>query len=517
MLAAGILAATMLMGGCEVDSFFDPSKTGRFENMPTTIPILERIDAIEGRDRLTTDVTQVTREDLLPTDLTYRMSPGDAITVEVPELLQPGRIWGVQKRIDTSGYFRIPTVGEVPAAGLTTQEFEDEISRRLAGVMENAVVTVSVDEGIGFQYTLYGLVQQVGVYPLRRPDMRIREAMAMAGGLPDIVSTVYVIRDVPLTQSVGPYNLKSKLGGGGVSPPSGTPQPQQPVDIEELIRQMDKDKKDGAQPGVLRMDGEPVIDIDDLAPATPPRKPAVPVEGRGTTGGTSTAPGTTPGTTPGTAPAAAIDAGGSSDSFIFVEERGEWVRVKRQAGQGDAAAQAAAEAAPERDNLLLERIIEIPAEKIRQGDAAYNIVIRPNDAIYVREPYNGFIYVDGEVLRAGVYGMPPNGSITLSRIVTAAGGLNPVAIPERVDLIRKVAPNREATIRVNLAAIRRRTEPDIFLKPDDHIIVGTSFIATPLAILRSGFRATYGFGFLLDRNFGNDVFGAPPGSQFGTN
>ena len=45
---------------------------------------------------------------------------------------------------------------------------------------------------------------------------------------------------------------------------------------------------------------------------------------------------------------------------------------------------------------------------------------------------------------------------------------------------------------------------------DDHIIIGTSWVATPLAIIRNGFRATYGFGFLLDRNFGNDVFGAPP-------
>jgi polysaccharide export outer membrane protein len=29
-------------------------------------------------------------------------------------------------------------------------------------------------------------------------------------------------------------------------------------------------------------------------------------------------------------------------------------------------------------------------------------------------------------------------------------------------------------------------------------------------VFRNGFRVTYGFGFLLDRNFGNDVFGAPP-------
>ena len=97
--------------------------------------------------------------------------------------------------------------------------------------------------------------------------------------------------------------------------------------------------------------------------------------------------------------------------------------------------------------------------------------------------------------------------------MAAAGGLNQLAIPEKVDLVRIVGRDREATIRLNLAAIRQRTEPDLYVKPDDHIIIGTDFWATPLAVIRNGFRATYGFGFLLDRNFGNDVFGAPPSSR----
>jgi hypothetical protein len=29
-------------------------------------------------------------------------------------------------------------------------------------------------------------------------------------------------------------------------------------------------------------------------------------------------------------------------------------------------------------------------------------------------------------------------------------------------------------------------------------------------VIRNGFRMTYGFGFLIDRNWGNDIFGAPP-------
>ncbi len=45
--------------------------------------------------------------------------------------------------------------------------------------------------------------------------------------------------------------------------------------------------------------------------------------------------------------------------------------------------------------------------------------------------------------------------------------------------------------------------------------VGTNFWAYPLAVIRNGFRASYGFGFLIDRNFGNDIFGAPPTNTVG--
>ena len=57
-------------------------------------------------------------------------------------------------------------------------------------------------------------------------------------------------------------------------------------------------------------------------------------------------------------------------------------------------------------------------------------------------------------------------------------------------------------------------EISVFLSPPecdgDHIIIGTTFWAYPLAVFRNGLRMNYGFGFLLDRNFGNDVFGPPP-------
>jgi protein involved in polysaccharide export with SLBB domain len=99
-------------------------------------------------------------------------------------------------------------------------------------------------------------------------------------------------------------------------------------------------------------------------------------------------------------------------------------------------------------------------------------------------------------------------------MIAAAGGLGPTAKPEKVSLTRRIGENLEATVTLNLAAIIQKTEPDIFLRPDDLISVGTDWGSTPLAIIRNGFRTSYGFGFLLDRNFGNDVFGAPPRSGF---
>jgi protein involved in polysaccharide export with SLBB domain len=240
-----------------------------------------------------------------------------------------------------------------------------------------------------------------------------------------------------------------------------------------------------------------IVDIDQLEPVRPPVAPPVDVD--------VVRP-----------PSSGAD--DQTDSFIYIPERGEWVRVPRATGNGTTAAQPPAPAtgaptdpAAAAPAQSLTRILAIDYGRLRRGDASQNIVLRPGDFIYVDGPPQGFFYIDGEVNRVGVYSMPAAGTMTLSRAITSAGGLGPIAIPQRVDLTRKVGHFREATIRLDLAAIRQRTEPDVVVKPDDHIIVGTSFWATPMAIIRNGFRATYGFGFLLDRNFGNDVFGPPPG------
>jgi len=204
--------------------------------------------------------------------------------------------------------------------------------------------------------------------------------------------------------------------------------------------------------------------------------------------------------------------------WVFLN--GEWVQTYRNApmtpGEGlpDSGSAPVDEGAA--GALVTQRVIEIPVEPLLQGVAKFNVVVRPGDVISVPGPSQGLVYASGPgISRAGVYQLPAAGKLTLMRLVASAGGLSAIAIPERVDLTRIVGENRQATIRVNLKAIYEGTQPDLLLKPDDLINVGTNFWATPLAVFRGGLRASYGFGFLLDRNFGNDVFGSPPTNRFG--
>lgn len=483
LLSFALLAAAGQMLSCEVDSYFDPSKTGRFMNTPTTIPILDRIDLIEEPDDPWGETTSVMPEDLKPSDLTYRLSPGDFVSIEIYEAFAPDQWRAYTRRIDATGMVRVPQVGDIPAAGKTQQELEDLITEELSEFIVDPHVNVLIEEGSAFTYTIRGFVANEGLFTLRRADLRLSEALAAVGGVPRSAQRIYVVRQVPLTEDV------KRLYEQGVEPePRSRQDESEPVDIESLIEELEDEDESATSPGMLDENRQPtrLVDVDDLEPAQSQDRPAVDVDelrdGR-----------------------RMHEQGG--ETFIYVEERGEWVRARTPLAQPE---QGDAEADGERPTLIMQRVIEIPFERIRVGDSAYDLVVRPNDQIIIEGPPSGNVYISGEIARPGVFTLPAEGRLTLSRLVAAAGDLGAVAVPERVDLTRRVGSNREATVRLDLAAIRRRTEPDVFLKPDDHVIIGTSWIATPLAVIRNGFRATYGFGFLLDRNFGNDVFGAPP-------
>jgi protein involved in polysaccharide export with SLBB domain len=156
------------------------------------------------------------------------------------------------------------------------------------------------------------------------------------------------------------------------------------------------------------------------------------------------------------------------------------------------------------DSIQTQRVIKIPIQALREGNSRYNIVVRPGDVINVPSVEVGEFYLMGHVNRAGVYTLTGR-KVTLKQAIAAAGNLDGLAIPRRAEIIRRVGANQEVTVQVNLQAIFDGEQPDLFLKPNDILNVGTDIVAPFLAVTRNAYRASYGWGYVYDKNLSGDV------------
>ncbi|HEX2971686.1 MAG TPA: hypothetical protein VHP11_05105, partial [Tepidisphaeraceae bacterium] len=147
-----------------------------------------------------------------------------------------------------------------------------------------------------------------------------------------------------------------------------------------------------------------------------------------------------------------------------------------------------------------QRIIRVPLQALKNGDLRYNVVIRPNDLIYVPTPQVGVYYIGGHAAAPGAFNLAGQ-KMSLMQAIIAARGLDPLAVPSRTDVIRRVGGDKVVFVRVDLAKIFAGTQPDIYLKPNDTVTIGTDIYTSFLAAVRGAFRITYGFGFLYDRNY----------------
>jgi protein involved in polysaccharide export with SLBB domain len=151
-------------------------------------------------------------------------------------------------------------------------------------------------------------------------------------------------------------------------------------------------------------------------------------------------------------------------------------------------------------NPVEARIIRVPLRELLNGQLQYNIVIRPGDTIYIPQPPTGEYYMGGHVARPGPYSLTAR-NITLKEAVISAGGFDQVAIPGRCEVIRRIGQDREVVVRLDLDAVMSMTQPDLYLKPYDEVMVGTNVWAPFLADFRNAFSITYGLGFTYDRNY----------------
>lgn len=472
--AIGTLLALSGLTGCEVDSFlYDRSVTGRWERTPTSVPVLEHLAAIEDVATGEAEYTEPTDADLVPVAKLYRLAAGDRLEIEIYDVIEPGRPEKYERQVDTRGMIELPQFGQIAVGGLTAEEAINSIKQVVARLVPDPLVSLNPLSQRQQTFTLIGAVQQPGPYYIPSADYRLLEALTAGGTFDNGATWVYVIRQIQLTdeergqRTPGFYQPEKKIEKQRTQ--ENKESGERLIDVIDDITKPAEPKKDETpkgNPGMFAQpaaSNQPAVDMD-----APERRPAPP-----------TGP-----TTPG-------------GQWVFLN--GRWIQVSQ--GATDLTLE------PGSTPILTQRIIRVSMKELTSGERSANIVVRPGDIVRVPAPPRGVFYVGGQISRPGIFTFPEEGRMTLLRAVIAGGGYGGIAVPERIDLIRMVAPDRQATIRLNGKAIAEQTQPDIFIKSDDVINIGTDFWALPMAVIRNGFRASYGFGFLIDRNFDEEVFG----------
>lgn len=465
LVCIALLLGLDFLCGCEMDSFMDPSILGRWERTPVVLPILDRLDVIDEPIHEIEGLSQVQPDDLVAHIHEYVIGPLDVIAITVFELMQPNTDSVLIRKVDELGMVRLPVIGPVNAGGMTPSGLEQHLIELLdiQGILKDAMVSIAVQEGRQNSFSVVGgpaAGAAVGTYVIPKNDFRLFEAMALAGGVSDQVKTIHVIRKLSLAQANQDFTSPDVVSG----PENLAGRPSEAVDlIEDLLNSVDDDFQapypESENPSAI-----------DQAPAALDRSMD-----------------------------AVLD---QPSHWAFIN--GQWIRVEPKAGS-----QTTPTTMPSgtSSNAVTQRVIEVPYQELLNNDMRYNVVIRSGDMIRVSPPITGNVYIGGSISRPGTYALPGTDGLTVKQLVFAAGNLATSAIPQRVDLIRRLDNDQEATVRLDLKAIFDGSQPDFYLKPNDTLNIGTSFVSVPLAVLRNGFRLSYGFGFVLDRNFDFDVFG----------
>ena len=109
----------------------------------------------------------------------YVLGPGDQISIQA---LHVEEINDKPVPIDMSGEIRVPVVGRISVAGLTTAQVEAEIAKRLMSYLLHPDVSVSVTEFRSQPVSVLGAVRSPGVQQVQG-GKTLFEMLSLAGGL----------------------------------------------------------------------------------------------------------------------------------------------------------------------------------------------------------------------------------------------------------------------------------------------------------------------------------------------
>jgi polysaccharide biosynthesis/export protein len=503
--AAAVVAATSV--GCESKSYWDPGEVGRYEKTPLVVPILDRLTV--GLDEGELDFSQAREprpQDMVVSSDDYKLGANDLIQVDVTDLVGPGIQSTQTRRVTESGTVSMPNLNKpVVVSGLTEFDAEQAIKKAYldAQILADAsTVSVTVVEARNRTFRIGGAIPTPGQYLIEKNDYRLYDALLQAGQAQTVGSDyVFIVRKkqtaaaAPTDSAPAVDPMPGTTPGADPLLPSSSRKQTRPVASASFM-QGSVILASNVSVSNLETSGEFMANQPmDVAPATTPAELPGATEGRAVQiEGAPTEPAMTE---PAMTPVPMPDLPGSkpmSDAVPF-------------AGPADSSDASDAfdgfEALEDPSGREVIRVELLPLLKNMKN----NLVVRPDDFIIVQNLEVGEYFMGGHVQRTGVYSMTGR-KITLKQAIVSAGMFDQVAVPARTDIIRRVGPNQEVFVRVDLEKIFTGLEPDIFMKPNDTVMVGTNAGAPFLAAFRNAFRVTYGFGFLYDRNFfGTDNVG----------
>ncbi|MHC4551385.1 MAG: polysaccharide biosynthesis/export family protein [Planctomycetota bacterium] len=505
VFAVAVLACLTLCG-CNND-ILDPTQVGRFEPTPVVNVILNTLGVADEPSPVYEGAEDPTPEDLIDRDLDYVLGSGDIVRISIFELYNEGVSYVNEYTITETGRLSIPDVGILRAAGLSETRLEQEIADILSpNLIKDPSVTVALLQSQNRFFSIMGQgVAQGGRFQYPRSTFRLTEAIALAGNLGDFnVSYIYISRDVP-ADSINTADGADSFNLRTIEPDAKK--------LEQEMLEIITPSTHGNQQGILISSAE-MITRGELESLAAPEG-VEPVEAT-------------------EAPLRDADSLLPNQQATRIEWKlidNKWVPVEVEGQTKEASALRPEVLSPEemdwtqdssdfpsdfgQDDIgstnTITRVIVVPADRLLAGDPKYNIVIRPGDRITVPRDSVGEFWIGGNVNAPNAYSITGR-PITLKQAVITAGGLNQIAWPKKVEVIRRLGKNeaglwQEEIVLVDLNKIAMGLQPDFFIKPNDTINVGTHGTSRWLVQLRNAFRATYGFGFIYDRNFADSDAG----------
>ena len=502
IMLLGLLASLFTLAGCN-DKFFNPTEVGRFRPTPAVNIILDSLGVAEEELSVWEGSSGPRPIDTMVFETDYRFGPGDQVRISIFELLLEGIPYVNDYVVTETGKVSIPEVGVVEAEGLTESELEEEVKQILSpDILRDPSVSVTLIQSQKRTYAILGNgIPAPSRYQIPRYDFRLTEALATAGGISQFnISYVYVSR----SESAGD-ELKRAVEAGFIEPQDTNDLKMPEDEALELITPMVKHENESLVITSSEMiSDQELLEVaipegfeplaqqqDQLTPIEEPNQPEVQNQLE-----------------------PAIAPGDAKIEWVFKD--GKYIPVQvGQKPQQTAQVAPQVQPLPQKPETVLDewavevterRVIEIPADKLRSGDPRYNVVIRAGDSIHVPVDLIGEFYIMGNTNFQGTINLTGR-PMTFKMAVASAGGLGELAWPKKCEIIRRIGKKKEEVVMVDLEKIYNGEQPDFFIKPNDLLNVGTHSTSTWRAVLRNAFRATYGFGFLYDRNFADRDFG----------